>query len=272
MKIKYDIKKLENIIRDIQIVMRFSVSVMDLDMKPLVIGNNCDEFCQRILSTPEGKKRCACADISLSERCTKTARPVSHICHAGLLDTAVPIIKQETVVGYIFIGRIRPIPEPIGISERLVWLGDSREEIEERYGKLTYFTAEQLSSVINLISNIIFDSAVEIIYDDFMEIAENYIEKNLDKDITVSSLCKSLFVSKNKLYEAFRRVHGTTPNDYVWQKRIQKAKEILSSTDKGIAEISSEVGIKNYTYFFRTFKSKTGLSPKDYRKINSEEA
>lgn len=269
MTIKYDTDKLKSIVRDIQTVMRISISVADMDMNTIVRGENNDEFCERICSLPEGRARCECSDSNLLNKCSEIGAPVSHICHAGILDTVVPIIKRGMVVGYIFIGRIRPFPEPENVAARLDWLGDSSEEIEERYRKLPYFTDRQLGSIVNLVSNIIFDSAVTVQYDDFVETATEYINNNLDKDLSVRSLCESLFVSKNRLYEAFKSQYGMTVNDYVWQCRIKRAKELLISTDKSTTDIALDVGIENYTYFCKIFKSKVGISPAQFKKINS---
>ncbi len=269
MTVKYDIEKLERIVSDIQIVMGVSLSVVGRDKEKLCCGENNDEFCERICSTPEGRSRCECSDSSLIDKCAELGLPVSHICHAGILDTVVPIVKDKMTVGYIFIGRVRPFPKPENIPERISWLGDSAEKIEERYMKLTYFTSEQLNAMVNLISNIIFDGAIEIIYDDLMETVTDYIRKNLDSCLDVTTLCEKLYVSKNRLYEAFRTHYGMTVNEYVWSERIKRAKELLSSTSLDTANISGSVGIENSAYFCKIFKQKTGLSPSAYRRINA---
>ena len=269
MTVKYDTKKLKRIVCDIQALIGVSISVMNTEKKIICEGENNDEFCERICSFPEGRTRCECSDGDLIEKCAKEGRAVSHICHAGILDTAVPIIKDSQTVGYIFIGRLRPYPKPENIFERLFWLGDSREEVESRYLKLTYFTQEQLTAMISLVSNIIFDSAIEIEYDGLTEAAASYIAKNLDTPLDVPTLCEKLYVSKNRLYEGFSKSFGKTVNEYIWDERIKRAKALLLSTDMSTADISQAVGIDNSAYFAKIFKEKTGLSPAAFRKINA---
>lgn len=271
MTVKYDTIKLKRIVCDIQALIGVSISVMNTEKKIICEGENNDEFCERICSIPAGRSRCECSDGDLIEKCAKEGRAVSHICHAGILDTAVPIIKDSQTVGYIFIGRLRPYPEPENIFERLSWLGDSREEIEERYLKLTYFTPEQLSAMISLVSNIIFDSAIEIEYDGLTEAAASYIAKNLDTPLDVATLCEKLFVSKNRLYEVFDKGFGKTVNEYIWDERIKRAKALLLGTDMSTADISASCGIDNSAYFAKIFKEKVGLSPAAFRKIKSAE-
>lgn len=269
MTVRYDVEKLKRIVRDIQSLIGVSISVMDTEKRIICEGENNDEFCERICSFPEGRSRCECSDGDLIEKCAKEGKAVSHICHAGILDTAVPIVKDSVAVGYIFIGRLRPYPQPENIFERLSWLGDSREEIEKRYLKLTYFTPEQLTAMINLVSNIIFDSAIEMEYGSLTEVAASYIAKNLDTPLDVCTLCEKLFVSKNRLYESFRSSFGKTVNEYVWDERIKRAKALLVGTSMSTADISSAVGIDNCAYLSKVFKEKTGLSLAAFRKINS---
>ncbi|MBP3742789.1 MAG: helix-turn-helix transcriptional regulator, partial [Treponema sp.] len=56
--------------------------------------------------------------------------------------------------------------------------------------------------------------------------------------------------------------------NFVSDKRLEKARQLLESTDLSIKEITAEVGYNDQNYFSRIFKNKYGLSPKEYRKVN----
>lgn len=56
-----------------------------------------------------------------------------------------------------------------------------------------------------------------------------------------------------------------TPVEYIQQKRIDKAKELLAHSGKPIAAISAEVGVPNTPYFITLFKKTTGQTPSEYR-------
>ena len=269
MNVKYDIEKLKEIAEDIRTVMGVSLSVVDVDFHTICSAKNNEEFCQRICSLPEGRSRCECSDIEMLKKCMTSRAPVVHICHAGIHDTAIPIIKSDIIVGYIFLGRVRPTESPDGIAERLGWLGDSSEDIAARYEKLPYFTEKQHSAMINLIANIIFDSAIEIEYEGVFEKAVEYIDRNLSTPLTVSLLCKELYVSKNRLYSIFREQKGMTVNEYIWERRLKLAKELLRFSDKSLYDVAASVGIDNYTYFCRLFKKNTGISPTAYRRLGA---
>ena len=270
MTVKYNVEKLKRIVDDIRTVMGVSLSVVDTSYRTICAAKNDEEFCMRISELPEGRSRCECSDTEMLRMCDRNRAPVSHICHAGLLDTAVPIIKNDVIVGYIFIGRVRPTESPEGVFQRLAWLGDTEEEIGARYALLPYFTENQRSAMTNLVSGIIFDGAIEIEYEGALERAVEYIDRNIASPLTVNILCRELYVSKNKLYSVFREHKGMTVNEYIWERRMKLAKEQLTSTDRSLSEIAASIGIENYTYFCRLFKRTAGVSPTAYRKLNKK--
>ena len=115
-----------------------------------------------------------------------------------MLDTVVPILKNGFVAGYIMLGRVRLKKDPEEIKELLRWAKDP-EEIAKHYENLTYLSQTQLAALIHLISHILFENAVEIDYDEFINYATDYIENNIAQDLSVKNLCKTLHVSKNIL-------------------------------------------------------------------------
>jgi YesN/AraC family two-component response regulator len=65
---------------------------------------------------------------------------------------------------------------------------------------------------------------------------------------------------------------GLPVQEYLIQFRINKAKEMLTHTYYNISEIAFSVGYNDYYAFIKSFKKKTGLTPKQYRKMNFIEA
>jgi len=266
MRVKYNIERIKSIIDDICSITDMSISVSDTKYNTIYSHlTNRDTFCEKIQNTNVGRMKCHHSDRHMLERCAAEKCPVSHVCHAGVLDTVVPILKNGFVAGYIMLGRVRLEKNPSEITNLLSW-ADDPAEIVEHYKNLTYLSDTQLSAIIHLISHILFENAVEIDYDEFINYATDYIENNLSADLSVTNLCKAFNVSKNILYKKFDAVYGCTVNEYVTKRRLQKATMLLCNTDKNIASISEEVGFYNYTYFSKLFKAHTNLSPSEYRK------
>ncbi len=266
MNVKYDIDRVKSIIDDICGITDMSICLSDTKYNEVYSHETKnDTYCHKIINTKVGEMKCNHSDRDMLERCAREKRPVSHVCHAGVLDTAVPILKNGFVAGYIMLGRVRLKKNPSEIRELLSWAEDP-EEIVKHYKNLTYLSQSQLDAIIHLISHILFENAVEIDYDEFISYATDYIENNIAADLSVKNLCKMFHVSKNVLYKKFDDFFGCTVNEYVTKRRLQKAEQLLRNTGQNIAAISEAVGFYNYTYFSKLFKAHTGLTPSEYRK------
>lgn len=73
-------------------------------------------------------------------------------------------------------------------------------------------------------------------------------------------------VNKFRLCREFAKYYEYTPIQYLNKIRIEKAKELLLSTDEKIVDIGQMVGFENTNHFIRLFKEKTGVTPLTYRK------
>ena len=269
MNISYNIEKLKKIIDDLCELTSLSMAIIDTKHNYIYKRlSEESEFCSLIQSTPEGKSRCFCCDSEMLSRSAESKLPYSHVCHGGLFDTSVPILKNGIVVGYIIIGMVRKgdMPDPEAIA-RITSYGIDPEKLIAAYPKTTSLSDSQLSALIRLISHIIFENAIDVDYGEFINKATDYIEKNLDTPLSVKQLCTDLYVSKNYLYESFGGYFGKTVNEYITDRRIEAAKELLESKGKSVTDAADAVGIYNYTYFSRLFKKKVGMTPSEYKKM-----
>lgn len=96
-----------------------------------------------------------------------------------------------------------------------------------------------------------------------------YIEKNIDQEISVDELAKHYMISKTMLYNITHEVLQVSLSDYISMVRINKAKSYLNNTEYSIELISEKVGYSNISSFSRFFKSNVGMSPLKYRKLHS---
>jgi AraC family transcriptional regulator len=64
----------------------------------------------------------------------------------------------------------------------------------------------------------------------------------------------------------FRESTGTTPHQYVMQRRIARAEKMLSENELGVAEIAVACGFSSQAHLTLAFKKQTGLAPAEYRR------
>ena len=94
----------------------------------------------------------------------------------------------------------------------------------------------------------------------------SYVDEHMSEDIDVSRVCEALHVSRTRLYESLRPYVKGGVADFVKQRRLLKAKELITSTDLPISAIAEAVGFADYNYFLRVFKQVYGVSSGNLRK------
>lgn len=94
-----------------------------------------------------------------------------------------------------------------------------------------------------------------------------YVDENLSQDISLETAADFAGVSSFYLSKLFKEEKGETFINFISDKRLEKSRLLLESTELSIKEITSEVGYNDQNYFSRIFKAKYGLSPKEYRKV-----
>ena len=93
----------------------------------------------------------------------------------------------------------------------------------------------------------------------------NYITTHYNEPINVALLASHVGFTRDYFGKEFLRIYGFSPLQYLTRVRITAAKQLLTATDKPVAEIAREVGFSSVHYFSRVFSRETGLSPLRYR-------
>ncbi len=96
---------------------------------------------------------------------------------------------------------------------------------------------------------------------------KEYIEANLDHDLSLGDLAAVAELSQFHFARAFRKTVGTTPQHFVMQQRIERAKQLLAEPELAIVEISLRTGFKNQSHFTTLFRKFTNLTPRSWREL-----
>ena len=260
MQIIYNTAKLEKILSDLSVLTGISIAFLDKNRNRICGSIKENDFCEMIQKMDSFREKCYCSDMEILDRCRDSKCFESHFCHAGLYDAALPVVINGSIAGYIIMGRVRSAdsPKECEVSDN--------EQLKKLYNELPFFSQPQLLSLKTLLPSILFADAISLELDGLGERIVEYIESNLCSSLSVDSICKTFFISKNHLYKYFRISHGTTVNEYITSLRMKKAGELLSRTSEPVYTVCEKVGIDNYTYFCRLFKKREGLTPLEYRR------
>jgi AraC-like DNA-binding protein len=93
-----------------------------------------------------------------------------------------------------------------------------------------------------------------------------YMTKHFRSSLTVEQLAKMAGISTGYYSREFKRLFGLSPKEFIIHLRVNKAKELLGSSEYPLTEVSKMVGYGDEFYFSRIFKRVTGITPSLYAK------
>lgn len=163
--------------------------------------------------------------------------------------------KSKLQLDVICLGFVRNFLEII-VTEYNNCTDGCRHAIKNYFLTLTIFLSRQFGLTTNRGSSRLLHIASAVSY-----INNNYLNQmHLDK---ISAIC---FLSTRQFVRIFKKSYGITPTDYIIKLRLAHACHLMESTDLSLSEIAMKSGFWDISFFSRQFKSKYGISPKEYRK------
>lgn len=92
-----------------------------------------------------------------------------------------------------------------------------------------------------------------------------YIDQNISEPLTLEMLAQVASISASHFSDLFRQCMGQSPHQYLMARRVEKAKDLLASTDLSIAEVAASVGFADQSHLTRLMRRFTGLTPRMLR-------
>jgi AraC-like DNA-binding protein len=100
---------------------------------------------------------------------------------------------------------------------------------------------------------------------------KKYLESHFYEELKPGQVAEQARISESKLRSLFSKEAGTNFTQYVLDMRLEKAEEMLRTTDVFIIDIAMKVGFKDPKYFSRVFKKKYGVTPQEFRERAQKE-
>lgn len=94
----------------------------------------------------------------------------------------------------------------------------------------------------------------------------NYLNHHFTEDMNVDRIATALFLNRDYIAHVFKEETGFSLMGYVISLRINRAKLLLSETNRPITDVAVDCGYTNFTYFSKQFRKHTGMSPSAFRK------
>lgn len=103
------------------------------------------------------------------------------------------------------------------------------------------------------------------ISDDGMKVVVDYIERNIKKGISLEDVANHVNISTYYLSKIFKKEMGVNFITYITDRKMELAKEMLTTTDVPVLNIALDLAYNEANYFSKAFKKKTGYTPSEYR-------
>lgn len=151
------------------------------------------------------------------------------------------------------------------------------EEIVSLYKKLLEVSSSERPGYQQLLSGIVIHLLAYVFYRERdknwkdkevlakIDKARLIIREKINTPVSPEELAASLNMSYTWFRRMFRQYTGLAPAQYIAQLKMQKAKELLTRSDKTVKEIALELGFESIDYFSTAFRKQTGQTPTQFR-------
>ncbi|HEV8286013.1 MAG TPA: AraC family transcriptional regulator [Chitinophagaceae bacterium] len=96
--------------------------------------------------------------------------------------------------------------------------------------------------------------------------AKIYIDENYQEPIDLNAISQQAYLSRFHFHRLFTKIYRRTPHQYLTQKRLDRAKDLLSE-NKPVTDVCNEVGFESIGSFSVLFKKEIGFAPTYYRNM-----
>ncbi len=269
--IQYDQEKLHRLMVDFYALTHIKICLLnDRFEEILFYPERYNLFCSLIHTSEKGSHICQTSDSEALETCKRTKKYQIYTCPMGLTEAVAPILVADIIVGFIMLGQVRNENLSLqSILRQTTALGLSEEPVRQAFLALSIENSAKIASASHILDAcagyVYLSKQVEIIGDDTATEMNEFIDHHLGENLFVDRLCSEFLLSRVQLYDLFHRYYGQTVADQIRAKRMEKAAELLKTTDTLVKDVAHQVN-QDYNYFSKEFFKYFGVTPKNYQK------
>lgn len=129
-----------------------------------------------------------------------------------------------------------------------------------------YKSSEKAASILNYILHDLSDSAAPRCNNEHIEKIIRYIDENITEKMSLALISKKINLSREYTSAVFKKETGKTLTDYINERKMHFAKELISGGEMSLLQVAAYVGYSDYTYFSRLFKKYFDITPMELKK------
>ena len=216
-------------------------------------------YCDAMQKQFFGSKKCIELDENMMKRSLESGEVFSYTCHAGLNELIAPVQIFGKTAGFIMFGQFRTTATAPEFTK-------NHPEIQKSFYALPFFAPEDIGSLEDMAKVLL----AYIADKELISSPENFryqkllyfIEKHLDKKLSLHQAAKYLNVSDSGLSHFLRKEHNTSFKELLISKKLDAVEKLLhSDSTVTVAEAARQAGFEDPHYFSRIYRKKRGFPP-----------
>jgi len=277
MNILFHNDELLRLITNLYTLTGIRANIFDLSGKDICLDDEHMPFCARINGCGEGHERCVACDARAVARCAERESVYFYRCHAGICEAIIPIRANGVPLAYLVFGQYLDTSSMESQWARtraaLDWYPGDMEELREDFMAFRQYSAQEIAAYAEILkalasyiqlSGMIFEAE----HSDLRRL-ERYLDQHYMEKLSLTTIAQALDISRTKLCALAKRLSGgKTLSRMIAERRVAAAKLLLLRSNTPISAVAESVGITDYNYFTKVFRSITGMTPSAYRNQN----
>ncbi|MBR2870170.1 MAG: PocR ligand-binding domain-containing protein [Clostridia bacterium] len=267
-------EKIKELLSDFYVSTGIAVTLYDSAMNMVATSPVHSEYCKYIRENKEGIKNCTLSNLTHMKEAAKTKKTVSYTCHAGLMETIMPVVYEDLIIGYMQIGQFRDengfystIDKALSLTKNFCLDSNKSRSLYLGLPIVSEEKLQALNKILTILIKSFWDDSLIRHNRSMLSVKiEQYIDEHLKEKFYVDKLCEKFFLSKNALYRLFKNEFNISVAEYVINKRLALSIDMLKTTNLAVTTIANDCGFNDYNYFIRTFKKHVGVTPLQFRK------
>nr|WP_318384983.1 PocR ligand-binding domain-containing protein [uncultured Enterobacter sp.] len=279
---------LEAIAHDFVNATDLALVMVDIRGLPISPFYNCTPFCQQMRASQHYRQQCQRCDKRGGFAALEADKPHLYRCHAGLVEFSLPLEIDGQLLGFVICGQVRVdahndiasvLQDDDAQHAQAALMSLWHDVPQVDYTRLTS-AARLLNSIVtsylnNNVRTLLLNKNLaeprklishrEKRHDVIMNKTLRYIDEHLFEGLTLEKVAAHVYLSPYYFSRLFRKHQGVGFNAWVNEKKMQRARDLLHSSDWSIDCIARRLHFSQTSYFCKLFRQTYQLSPQQFR-------
>lgn len=271
----FDEERLRRLIANLNFLTGLPANILDPKGRDINLFRGHPPFCRMMNDLPEGHRRCVACDECKIRRYTADRGFQFYRCHVGICEAVMPLFDKKRPLAYLAFGCYldeTPMEEQWEYSRSLLdWYPGGPDALKDAFFQFRQYSQKEIQAYAEILealsAYIQIQGMILSTEQTDLQRLDLYLEQHYMEHLSLASISRELHMGRTKLCTLAKQLSGGRTLSYlIAQRRITAAKKLLLQTSLPISEVGEAVGVSDYNYFSKVFRSVAGMTPSAFRK------